>query len=201
MMLILGFAAAACALVWSVALNLQRKPAVVVRAAPSLKESAAAYYGAPEVSYDQVAFFLHGCIPLLYATDDDGHAMLPLAQGLVSPEIYGEAEHRLNESGADVAANRMTQTLTITGLTDVVADARSGRAAARVRGYLTVTMRRSEARFFPWRARVLLEVNPVSRLNPYPFYLLRFEQRTGPAALAWDAERDEADGFNPGESR
>ena len=31
-----------------------------------------------------------------------------------------------------------------------------------------------------------MEVNPVGRLNPYPFYLLRLEQRTGPEALTWD---------------
>lgn len=197
MLLILGFLLIVCALVWSLAWHLQHKPAIVVRAAPSLKEAAAAFYGVPEISYDQVAFFLHGCLPLLYAADDGGHAMLPLAQGLVAPDIYSEAEHRLNESGADVAANGMTQSLSITGMTDVVADAKSGRAAARLRGYLTVTAHRTEARFFPWRARALLEVNPGSRLNPYPFYLLRFEQRTGPEALAWDLERDDASWLNP----
>ncbi len=186
MLLILGFLLVVCASVWSLALHLQRKPPVVVRAALSLKEAAASFYGAPEVSYDQVAFFLHGCLPLLYAADDGGHAMLPLAQGLVAPEIYSEAEHRLNQSGADVEANGMTQSLSITGMTDVVADAKSGRTAARLRGYVTVTVHHAEARFFPWRARVLLEANPVSRLNPYPFYLLRIEQRTGPDALAWD---------------
>jgi hypothetical protein len=186
MLLILGFLLIACGLIWSMALRLQGKPPVVVRAAPSLKEAAAAYYGVPEVSYDQVAFFLQGCLPLLYATDDGGHAMLPLAQGLVAPEIYSEAERRLNQSGADVEANGMTQSLSITGMTDVVADAKSGRTAAHLRGYVTVTVHRAEARFFPWRARVLLEANPVSLLNPYPFYLLSLEQRTGPEALAWD---------------
>jgi hypothetical protein len=59
-----------------------------------------------------------------------------------------------------------------------------------LRGYLTVTVRHAEAQFFPWRARVLLAVNPVSRLNPYPFYLLRCEERTGPEAPAWDEAHD-----------
>ena len=62
---------------------------------------------------------------------------------------------------------------------------------------MTVTVHRAEAQFFPWRARVLLEVNPPSRLNPYPFYLLRLEQRTGPEALAWDQTPDEADRLDP----
>jgi hypothetical protein len=189
--LVFGFLLAACGLVWSLAWHLQRKPAVVIRAAPSLKEAAAAFYGVPEISYDQMAFFLHGCLPLLYATDDGGHRLLPLAQGLVAPEIYTAAEHRLNQSGPAVLANRITQSLTITGVSDVVADARSRRAAAYVRGYVTVTVRHAEAEFFPWRARVLLEASPMSRLSPWPFYLLRFEARAGAAAPAWDQSHDD----------
>ena len=118
------------------------------RAGPSLKEAAAAFYGVPDISYDAVAFFLNGCLPLLYSIDDSGHPLLALAQGLVAPEVYGEAERRLGASGHDVQANRMTQGLALTGVTDVVTDARSGRAAAYVRGYLTVTVRHAEAQFF-----------------------------------------------------
>jgi len=188
--LVLGFLLAACGLVWSLAWHLQRKPPVVVRSAPSLKEVAAAYYGVPEISYDQMAFFLHGCLPLLYAADDGGHRLLPLAQGLVAPEIYTLAERRLNQSAPSVVANRITQSLTITGVGDMVADAPSRRAAAYVRGYVTVTVRHAEAEFFPWRAQVLLEVNAMSRLSPWPFYLLRFEDRAGADAPAWDKSHD-----------
>jgi hypothetical protein len=191
LVLVLGFLLAACGLVWTLAWNLQHKPAVVVRATPSLKEAAAAYYGVPEISYDQMAFFLHGCLPLLYAIDEGGHGLLPLAQGLVAPEIYTAAEHRLNQAGAEVLANRITQSLTITGVSDMVADAPSRRAAAYVRGYVTVTVRHAEAEFFPWRAQVLLEGNPMSRLSPWPFYLLRFEDRAGASAPAWDKSHDD----------
>jgi hypothetical protein len=189
-LLILGVLLADCIAVWTLAFNLGRKPPAVVRAGPSLKEAAAAFYGVPDISYDAVAFFLNGCLPLLYAIDDSGHPLLPLAQGLVAPEVYGDAERRLGASGRDVQANRMTQELALTGVTDVVTDARSGRAAAYVRGYLTVTVRHAEAQFFPWRAQVLLAINPVSRLNPYPFYILRCEERTGPGAPAWDSAHD-----------
>jgi hypothetical protein len=186
LVLVLGFLLAACGLVWCLALGLQRKPAVVVRAAPSLKEAAAEHAGGPEISYDQMAFFLHGCLPLLYALDEGGHRFLPLAQGLVAPEIYTAAEHRLAQAAPAAAANRITQSLTITGVSDLVADGPSRRAAAYVRGYVTVTVRRAEAEFYPWRGRVLLEVNPMSRLSPWPFYLLRFEDRAGAAAPEWD---------------
>jgi hypothetical protein len=188
--LILAFLFAAVTLVASVAWHLQAKPPLVVRALPSLKEEAAAFYGDGELSYDQLAFFLHGCLPLLFAEDEDGHPLLPLAEGLVAPEIYRAAERRLGSSGLDVAANRMTQTLALTAISQVVTDTPSGRAAAYVRGYLTVTMRQAEAVFYPWRGRVVLAVNPGSRLNPYPFYLLALDERTGPEALEWDRAPD-----------
>ena len=195
--LVLGFLFGGCALVWTAAWQLRTKPPLVLRAGPSLKAAAAAFYGFPEISYDQLAFFLHGCLPLLHSTDDAGHPLLPLAQGVVAPDVYREAEARLDASAPDVLANRMTQSLTLTGVSDVVADAASGRAAAFARGYLTVTLRQAEARVFPWRARVLLAVNPPGRLNPYPFYLLGCEERTGPAALSWDAARERARAAGP----
>lgn len=183
----LGFLLAACGLVWSFALHLRRKPPVVVRAGPSIKEAAAAFTGVPEMSYDQMAFFLQGCLPLLFAADAQGHRWLPLAQGLVAPDIYAAAELRLAADAAAVHAHGLTQRLTVTDVTDVVADGSRRRAAACVRGLLTVTSGDGPARDFPWRGRVLLEVNPVSRLSPWPFYLLRLEQRAGPEALSWDA--------------
>jgi len=190
LLLLLAFLFAAVALVGSLAWHLQAKPPLVIRAGPSLKEAAAEFYGDREVSYDQLAFFLHGSLPLLFAADEDGHPLLPLAEGLVAPDIYRAAERQLAASGADFAANRMTQTLSLTAISQVVTDSASGRAAAYVRGYLTVTLRHAEARFYPWRARVVLAVNPDSRLNPYPFYLLALDERTGPPALEWDQAPD-----------
>jgi hypothetical protein len=184
MALLTGAMLASCALVWTAALRLGARPPVVVRAAPSLKEAASAFHGAPEISYDQVAFFLSGCLPLLYAAGEGGHPLLPLVQGMVAPEIYGEAERRLAAAESEVKANGMTQALAIDRVGDVVADAASGRASARLAGRVVVTLRRGEARSFPWSARVLVEVNPASRLDPYPFYLVRFEPGSGgePAA-------------------
>ncbi len=196
-MLVLAFLVATDGLVWTAALQLEKKAPLVVRAAPSLKEAAASFYSATPVSYDQLAFFLQGCLPLLYALDERGHPLLPLAQGMVAPEVYHEAERRLTTAERDVRANRMTQSLTVTGVTDVVADNKSGRAAAYVRGYVTVTVPQQSATFFPWRAQVLLEANPVSQLNPYPFYLLRLEKKLGAEAVAWDETHDNGSLLQP----
>ncbi len=197
MMLVLALLFATDALVWTAVFQLDRKAPLVVRAAPSLKEAAATFYGATPVSYDQLVFFLQGSLPLLYSLDERGHPLLPLAQGLVAPDVYHEAERRLTASERDVRANRMTQSLTITGVSDVVADSKSGRAAAYVRGYLTITVPQQNATFFPWRAQALLEANPVSQLNPYPFYLLRLEKKLGAEAVAWDETHDNSSLLQP----
>lgn len=197
MLLLLAAVASCTAAVWALALHLERKPPVVVRAAKTLKESAAAFYGTSQVSYDQLAFFLHGCLPLLYAASDSGHPLLPLAQGLVDPEIYRAAEQRLRSASPELKANQMTQSLALTGFADVVADSQSGRAAAYVRGFIAVTVRNSGVTFFPWRAQVLVEANPLGRLNPYPFYVIGLETKTGPEALAWDTTHDNRGLFNP----
>ena len=105
--------------------------------------------GVRKSPYDQMAFFLQGCLPLLLAADASGHPLLPLVQGLVAPEIYRAAEKQLGKSGPAMLEHRMTQSLSITGVGDVITDAKSGRAGAYLRGYVTVTVQHAEAEFFP----------------------------------------------------
>jgi hypothetical protein len=189
LVMLLAAAAAAAGIVWSLALRMHAKPPLVIRGAPSLKEAAAAFYGAPEVSYDQVAFFLHGCLPLLFAAGREGHPFLALDEGLVAPEICEAAARRLGASRQGMEGGGVAQHLEITSVGDLDSDPGSGRAAASVEGRLVVIVRDREARFFPWKARVLLERSPGGRLNPYPFYLARLEQRAGPAAVGWAPDR------------
>lgn len=172
----------ACGLVWMAAWGLRTKPAVVLRAKPTLKEAAAAYYGIPDISYDQVVFFLHACLPLLYEGDENGHAWLPLAEGLVAPEVYDAAERRLAASDGPRRVHLMRQALTIARVGHFVADSRAGRAAAEVEGELTVAPADAPAKSFPWSGRVILAVNPGSRLDPYPFYLLALDTASGPGS-------------------
>ena len=176
--LLLAVLAAATGFVWLAAGSVARKPAVVVRAGPSLKAAAAHFSGTAEVSYDQLAFFLHGCVPLLYASQAGQSPLLPLAEGLVAPEICREAEKRLASHSAAMAKQGMTQALTLTEISDVVADAAAGRAGAELSGYLGVTTRTGGVQFFPWHGRAVVAVNPGSRLDPYPFYLLTLEAKS-----------------------
>jgi len=178
--LLLAALAAACGMVWLAAIPLAHKPAVVVRSGPSLKEAAAAFYQIPEHSYDQLAFFLHGCVPLLYASQAGQSPLLPLAEGLAAPDICREAKRRLDAHSVAMAKQGMTQALTLTEIAGVVSDPAAGRAAADLTGYLTVTTRTGGVHFFPWHGRAVVAANPGSRLDPYPFYLLTLEAQSSP---------------------
>jgi hypothetical protein len=176
--LLIAVLAAATGWVWLAVGAVSHKPAVVVRAGPALKAAAAQFYGGGEVSYDQLAFFLHGCVPLLYASQQGQSPLLPLAEGLVAPEICREAERRLAGHAAAMAKAGLTQSLTLTGITNVVADASAGRAGAELTGYLCIASQSGTVQSFPWHAKAVLAVNPGSRLDPYPFYLLTLEARS-----------------------
>ena len=176
-LLVLGFFLAGSLWVWRLATHLEARPPLFVRAGPSLREAAAAFYGRPEASYDALALFLQGSVPLLFSTSEAGHPLLPLAEGLVAPEIYRRAQERLDGTAPQVRKNRMTQSLTLTEIDDVADDAASGRAAARLRGFLAVTFDGSGARIFPWAADAVLAANTPGRLDPYPYYLLRLDER------------------------
>jgi hypothetical protein len=178
--LLLAALIAATVMVWLAAVDLAHKPALVVRAGPGLKEAAQAFNRRPELAYDQLAFFLHGCVPLLYASQSGRSPLLPLAEGLVAPEICRDAERRLAAHQAAMAAQGMSQALTLTEIVNVASDVGAGRAAAELAGYLTVTTRQGQARSFPWRGRAVIAANPGSRLDPYPFYLLSLEAASAP---------------------
>lgn len=184
---VLGFAAAS---VWGLTFTLTVKPTLVVRAAASLKQEAAKFTGTPSVSYDQLSFFITAVLPRFYCVDENGYPFLLLLQGLVDPNLITRVESGFITSAADLKANHMTQSLTITAISDVVADDKLGRAAAYVKGYVSVTLRRTEAQVYPYRAQVLMAVNPIGLLNPYPFYVLKCEEKLGPKALDWDLVHD-----------
>jgi len=188
--LVLGILFLAASFIWALNIEISRKPTLVLRAPSSLKQESQKLTRASNISYDQLAFFILAVLPRLYAVDENGYPFLPLLQGVVDPPILNRVEAGFNQLGSDLKLNHMTQSLTLTAIHDVVADEKLGRAAAYVKGYVCITLNESRVKFYPYRAQVLLAVNPVGLLNPYPFYVLRCEEKIGTKALEWDAQHD-----------
>lgn len=186
--LALLFLASGC--VWTINYELSKKQTFVLRAPLSLKQEAQKLTGSVSISYDQLAFFIIAVLPRLYSVDENGYPFLPLIQGLIDPSIISHAEAGFNQLGSELKSNHMTQTLTVTAINDVIADEKLGRAAAYVKGNVCVTLNQARVLFYPYRAQVLLAVNPVGLLNPYPFYILKCEEKIGAKAIEWDLQHD-----------
>lgn len=180
MALLLAGVAAATGWVWLTAATLQSKPPVIVHAPVSLREAAAQFAPAGEISYDQLAFFLNGCVPLFYAAEGNRHPWLSLAEGMASPEICRDAERRLDAHAADMAARNLSQCLIVSDIVDVVADHETARVGARLTGILRITSPGEPTRDFPWQAKAVLTDNPKGRLNPYPYFLLSLDPEATP---------------------
>jgi len=188
--LILSLLFLASAFIWALNFEFSKKPTLVLRAPSSLKQEAQTLSSSTSVSYDQLAFFIIAVLPRLYAIDGNGHPFLALLQGVVDPGILARVESGFNVLERDLKINHMTQSLTLTSILDVVSDEKLGRAAAYVKGNVCVTFNESRVKFYPYRAKILLAVNPVGLLNPYPFYVLKCEEKIGAKALEWDLQHD-----------
>jgi len=174
--------------VWIAAWKIERKPPVVARAPASLRELADDYFGLSEVSYDSATFFLVSVLPTLHGLDDSGAPMLALVQGQVAPKIFAAANARIARDLPRARSNLMTQQLVLSSVGEIVTDTVTQRIGAYVRGYLVVTTRRLDtpAVYIPYRAQVLLSLNPPGKLNPSPYYLFSLEEKIGDAAIDWD---------------
>lgn len=180
MALLLGTLAAATGMVWLTGAGLQNKPPVIVHAPPSLRDAADRGGAGIGLGYDSLAFFLNGCVPLLYQAESGRHPWLSLAEGLVAPEICREAERRLQSHAAEMAAKGVSQSLVISAIDQVVSDPASARVAARVSGVVRILAPAQPPRDFPWQAHAVLTANLSGRLNPYPYFLLSLETEAAP---------------------
>ena len=178
--------------VWAVAVHLDSKEPLLVRAPPSLKQRAEEYFQLTEVTFDSVTLFLATTLPLLRAVDDGGFPMLSLTRGMVSGKIYERAQAGLARDLPKIQKNMIHQHLQVTRVMNVLSDNKTRRLAAYVKGYLVVAIQKGTAStiFIPYRARVVLETNPPSKLNPSPYFLLEMEERINAAALDWDREME-----------
>lgn len=181
---------AAAVLVLAGVLAMRRPPQHLV-AEPSLKSAASALFGHDtQVNVDDLLLYLNTVLPLLHRLDDRGAPDLPLLRGLISAREY---EIAAAEAARDVALARknfVVQSLILTRVDDVAADNDHGRISAYVRGYLAILVQStSRAVVLPYRAEVLLEMAPPSRLNRFPFVLIKRQWKINQAALEWDKAR------------
>lgn len=168
-----------------------QRPTMQLNAAPSLRAEADAVFGKKtDVNVDDLLLYINTVLPLMHRLDDRGAPELPLLRGLVAPAVFDKAESEAKRSAPLAKKNFVIQSLVVTRVDDVVTDNERGRLSAYVRGYLAIIVQSTNKPVvLPYRAEVLLEMAPPSRLNRFPFVLIRREWRIDKAALEWDETR------------
>ncbi len=182
------FAAAALALAGIFA---GHRPAMQLTARASLRSEATQMFGRDtQVNVDDLLLYLNTVLPLMHRLDDRGAPDLPLLRGLISVHEYEKAAAEAARDLAIAKKNFVVQSLVITRVEDVEADNAHGRISAYVRGYLAIIVQStSRPVVLPYRAEVLLEMAPPSRLNRFPFVLIKRDWKVSRAAIDWDAAR------------
>lgn len=168
-----------------------RRPVVQLIGPPSLRAEAQEMFGRDtEVNVDDLLIYLNTVLPLMHRIDDRGAPELPLLRGLIAPSVYEMAQKEA-ERGAKLAKkNFIIQNLVVTKVEEVEILRDRGRISAYVRGYLAIIIQsKNRPIILPYRAEVLMEMAPPSRLNRFPFVLIRREWKTDKAALEWDTQR------------
>lgn len=170
---------------------MQRPPMVMV-APDSLDESERTLFGADtEVSVDDLYLYLNSTLPLMHQLDETGAPNLLLLRGMVAPELYEEAAFELAKSEKQAKKNFIVQNLIITRIQDVVVDKERGRVNAYVKGYLAIIVQsRGKNVILPYRADVIMDMQPPSRLNRFPFQMLKRQWKVGQTAMDWDGTRE-----------
>lgn len=169
----------------------RKRPTYTLVAPPSLAAEADAFYaGEPEANLDDLIIFLNTTLPLMHKVDDRGSPDLLLLRSLVTPAIYEEVRAELGRSARTAKQNLIIQNLVITRIEDVDVKKDRGRVGAYVKGYLTIIIQsRNKHVIMPYRAEVVMDLTPPSRLNRFPFVMVRREVRTDKAATEWDSVR------------
>ena len=171
-----------------------QKPAMQLNAAPSLKAESEEFFGKKtEVNIDDLLLYVNTVLPLMHRLDDRGAPDLPLLRGLVAPAVFEKADQEAKRSTPLAKKNFVIQNLVVTRVTDVVTDNDRGRLSAYVQGYLVIVVQSTNKPVvLPYRAEILLEMSPPSRLNRFPFVLIRRDWRIDKAALDWDESRGQS---------
>ncbi len=186
---IFGLVVAAGA-VWWTASKLNDRPALLLRGESTLKQKAEEFYHLSDVTYDSVTMFVASVLPPLHDIDDGGYPLLRMVRGMVSTKVFEEARASLEGDLQTVRKRNVNQHLRIVAVEHIDFDEAHRRIVAYVKGYFVVVFQKGEAApvFVPYRASVILDQNPPSKVNPSTYFLVDREERLNAAALAWDKE-------------
>lgn len=172
---------AAAAALWAATTVLLARPVPVLAGSPPLEDAIADDTARRlEVDRDSLEFFIRGVLSILNdpgTQDSQGRRLL---EGLVAPGVLRRIERERAAAGHLLRRAGGRSWLQWESLDRIVADPATGRVRAEAAGWLTAGDQdgRWLARL-PYRARLLLEENTPSAVNPHRFYVVNLEELAG----------------------
>lgn len=173
------------------------RPTYIQIGAPTLSESARNFYEltptVQDISYDHMAYFVISALEQLNKLDTYGNPYRSLLQGQVAPDILKKADLRYTNNIARIRQQKLIQNLIIQRVLPPIVNEGNNTLAIFVEGYYAIMLEANSGdpinRITPYRSKVILEITPVSKLNPFPFYLQDIREVVGEDAVRqWDKE-------------
>jgi len=188
-------------LIWGGGYLAITRPTYLQIGAPTLKESAEAFYGTdyttvdPKLTLDQMSFFTISALALLHQLDAYSTPPMPLLRGMVDPSIIEKAQKRYDKNAKLIQQQKFVQNLVINRILNPITNPQTGTVAVFVEGYFAMLLQDENGdpvnRIEPYRGKAILRFTPVSELNPFPFTLEDLTEVVGKAEAAkWDSETE-----------
>ncbi len=186
-------------LIWTGAIMAITRPSFLQVGTPTLKEAAEAFYNVdynsvdPSLLFDQMSLFTISSLTLLHQLDAYSTPTSSLLKGLVAPEIVQKTQKRFEKNQKVIQKQNFVQNLIINRILKPITNPQTGTLAVFVEGYFAILLQDEDGspvnRIEPYRAKAILRLTPVSKLNPFPFTLEDLSEVVGREnALKWDQE-------------
>ncbi len=177
-----------------------RRPVQMIATKGDLREQIRAHFADTAVSTtvvkDPLVAFLHIVLPIRHGITPSGAPFLVLLQGLMTSELYEQTAATVQRNLGAVQTHGMSESLMIEGVTDIDEDRKLQRVSVVVTGRLLIQATQTArgapmALSRPYRAIVVLDVLPASKLNPYGYFIVSLREATSEASVqAFDREQE-----------
>ena len=176
-------------LIWAAVLRVRMRPPAMVVLPSTLAEQMEDLSAVP-IDFDILSLYLRTTLPLLNQADDvHDSSALNVLKGCVHPDILEKARRAVDAKQKVIREQGVLQNLHLGAVRKLVTDEATKRVTCYIDGFVSILYERSETGVKPVRldfcARVVLEKNTPSKLNPFPFFMVEREQRYGTAAHNW----------------
>lgn len=184
--------AVACVIATALSYAITHRGLMVIDLPESLRSQVYTQYATTDPDRDEFDRFVLSTLGTLHQFDYKSSPNIEILKGLVNPDIYMKVQQSYQASSEQIHTKGIIQELHISKIDNVYPSVNGKRYSATVKGYLNVSSTindRKTQKFLPYRARVVVRLQPPSILNKSGYYLTQLSEFAGDEpARKFDAE-------------